>query len=87
MPKEIKLRDLSESDNKMLEKLRQITGKGHNSQAVMKACYLFLQQLEEIDRNAKRISELERVNNRFKISLREYFSAEQELKELIESKH
>lgn len=86
MPKEIKLRDLSESDNVMLDKLRHITGKGHNSQAVIKACYRMLKLEDEVDEQRRYIAELEGKLNRFEMYLREYFKAERELKELINSK-
>lgn len=87
MPKEIKLRELSESDNEMLDKLRRITGKGHNSQAVIKACYRMLDLENEVDEQRRYIAELEGKINRFQMYLRDYFGAEQGLKELINPKN
>lgn len=83
MIKEIKIRSLTEEDNEMLDTLRRLTGKGHNSQAVLSACYSLLKYEKEIDEYRRIIAEYEGKINRFEMLLKEYFSAESNLRDMI----
>ncbi|NLT49455.1 MAG: hypothetical protein GXX85_00885 [Ignavibacteria bacterium] len=67
----------------MLDTLRKLTGKGHNSQAVLKACYRLLERENEVDEQRRYIAELEGKINRFEMYLNDYFRAEKGLKELL----
>lgn len=83
MPKEIKIRDLSEEDNELLDVIRKVTRKGQNSKAIMKACQMLLDARGEINVLESQVTRLGDKIEWFEFHLKQYFSIGQTLKESV----
>lgn len=81
--KEIYIRNLSEQDNDMLEKIRALTGQASNSQAILKAGYLSIKQNGQLDECKRYIAELEGKIYQYESNLKSFFSSIESLKQLF----